>query len=88
MSHSLPPASSKKVGAFDLKGDVVWHVSYPSLDTMARKLQKEAQELSELFSGSAVSHRFTRASYADGTVELSFDGLKKVQVSSRTRHID
>lgn len=50
---------------------------------MARKLLKEAHELSELFSGSAVSHRFTKASYADGTVELSFDDLKKMQVGFR-----
>ncbi len=55
---------------------------------MAKKLQKEAQELSELFWGSAVSHRFTRASYADGAVELSFDGLKKVQVGIRAWHIN
>lgn len=53
---------------------------------MARKLQREAQELSELFSGSAVSHRFTKASYADGTVEMSFDDLKKLQAGLPTWH--
>ena len=53
---------------------------------MARKLQKEAHELSELFSGSALSHRFTKASYADGTVEMGFDDLKKVQAGVRTWH--
>ena len=66
---------------------MIWHVLDTSLSNMARKLQKEAHELSELFSGCAGSHKFTRASYADGTVELSFNELKEIQVGFWTRHI-
>ena len=47
---------------------------------MAKRLRKEAEELSEHFLGSGVTHKFTGARYADGMVEISFDSLDTVQV--------
>jgi len=47
---------------------------------MAKKLQKEAEELSEHFLGCGVTHNFTGARYANGMVEVSFDSLNTIQV--------
>ena len=47
---------------------------------MAKKLQKEAEELSEHFLGCGVTHKFTGARYANGRVEVTFDDLNTIQV--------
>ena len=47
---------------------------------MARKLLKDAHELSEHFCECKTPHKFCGASYDDGKVELSFDGFKSIQV--------